>query len=177
MKANILCVLLSCLSFSCSSQGEQADKIVTTEDNKKELTEPKGSWRVNKEYDADGNIIKFDSIYTWSSSTMPRDLDSDSIFKEMQSMMQKRFSMRSPSGIHGFEANDSINSQFVPRAFFEDDFFSDGSPFGGFQRDAMMERMEAIRRQFFNDQSRYIIPPERESFEKRPSKEPSNQKV
>lgn len=36
--------------------------------------EPKGTWKVSKEYDDQGNMIAFDSVYVWSSGYV-RDFD------------------------------------------------------------------------------------------------------
>ena len=58
--------------------------------------------------------------------------------------------------------------QFFSDDFFKDDFFSKGMPSGFPNMNAIMEQMEAMRQNFFNERHRYIIPPENaESKEKK----------
>jgi hypothetical protein len=151
-------------SIGCSGQVEEQKNSKTSEqDEKKENTVPKGSWQVDKEFDENGNLTRFDSIYSWSSSGNLKGMDGDSIFNKMQSMMQKRFSMFQSPNMSGFAERDSIMEQFFSDDFFKDDFFSNGMP----NMDVMMKRMEAMRQQFFNNSNRYIIPPEEKKNKKK----------
>ena len=166
MKANVLLLLLAFLSFSCNGQ--------ENEQNKEKIV-PRGSWQVNKEFDENGNLKRFDSIYSWSSSGNLKGLDNDSVLNSMQSLMQKHFSMiQSPGGIN-FTERDSIFNQFFSNDFFRDDFFSSDLNSGVSRIDDMMRRMEAMRRHFFNDEHRYIIPPA-EDDEKNKGEEPNERK-
>jgi hypothetical protein len=124
------------------------------------LIKPKGSWKVNKEVDESGNIVRYDSIYSWSSSGNIKDMGNDSIFNQMHSMIQKRFSMLQSPRLNGFTEQDSIMKQFFSDDFFKDDFFSNGMPSGFPNMDDIMKQMKAMQQNFFNDRHRYIIPPE-----------------
>ncbi|MCB0400185.1 MAG: hypothetical protein KDD26_11310, partial [Winogradskyella sp.] len=55
---------------------------------------------------------------------------------------------------------DSIMKQFFSDDFFKDDFFSNRMPSGFPNMDDVMKQMEAMRQNFFNDNYRYVIPPE-----------------
>ena len=158
----MLFLFVAILTTSCNAQdsNNSKKKIAQSDIQKDSIAAPKGSWKVNKEVDKNGNIIRYDSIYSWSSSGNLKSMDNDSIFKKMQSMMQKRFSMfQSPNG-NTFADHDSIMKQFFSDDFFKDDFFSNGFNSNMPNMDDMMKRMEAIKQQFFNDNHRYIIPPE-----------------
>ncbi|WP_411893637.1 hypothetical protein [Winogradskyella sp. A2] len=165
MKKVALFLFVAILATSCNAQESNSSKkeIAESETQKDSITEPKGSWNVHKEVDENGNIIRYDSIYSWSSSGNSKVIDNDSIFNKMQSMMQRRFSMfQSPSG-NTFAHHDSIMKQFFSDDFFRDDFFSNNLNRNFPNMDDMIKRMEAMRQQFFNDNNRYIIPPETKS--------------
>ena len=160
MKKYVLMFLVASLSLSCNGQtGESKKPKITEHYKKQEHMAPKGSWQVNKEFDENGNLTRFDSIYSWSSSGNVKSIDNDSIFSKMQSMMQKQFSMHQGPLRNGFMKNDSIMKQFFSDDFFNDNFFSNTIPLGMPHMDDIMKHMESMRQQFFNDHHRYIIPP------------------
>ena len=162
MKKVTLFLFVAILATSCNAQDtENSSKNSSVlEIQKDSLQKPKGNWKVNKEVDENGNIIRYDSIYSWSSSGNIKDIESDSIFNQMHSMMQKRFSMLQPPNLNGFSEHDSIMKQFFSDDFFKDDFFSNRTPSGFQNMNEIMKQMEAIRQNFFNNKNRYIIPPE-----------------
>ncbi|KJD32055.1 hypothetical protein PK35_11485 [Tamlana nanhaiensis] len=164
MKANILLLLLAFLSFSCDGQVSEQKKNNSSglERNKEEIV-PKGSWQVNKEFDENGNLKRFDSIYSWSSSGNMKSIDTDSAFNRMQSLMEKHFSMIQSPDINTFTNHDSIFKQFFSNNFSINDFFSNGLKSGIPNIDDKMKQMEALRQHFFNDNYRYIIPPEEDN--------------
>ena len=170
MKSYYLLLLMAFFSFSCNSQVEEQKKRKSSEQDKtKEHIVPKGSWKVNKEFDENGNLTRFDSIYSWSSFGNLKGMDKDSIFNNMHSMMQKRFSMFQPPIISNFAEHDSLMKQFFSDDF-NGDFFSSGKPLGMPNMDDVMKRMEAMRQQFFNDNHGYLIPPEEKNDKKNESK-------
>ncbi|MCA0132917.1 hypothetical protein [Winogradskyella alexanderae] len=167
MKKVVFFLIATIFVTSCNTQDKKSANNRAT--NKEAVTDsikrPKESWKVNKEVDEDGNIIRYDSIYSWSSSGPIKGLENDSIFDKMQAMMHKRFSMLQPS-ISGFAKHDSIMKQFFDDDFFSDDFFSNSLDPNFPSMDDMIKRMEAMRQQFFDDRNRYIIPPETKKKEK-----------
>ncbi|WP_157957324.1 hypothetical protein [Winogradskyella tangerina] len=166
MKSYLL-LLMAFLSLSCNSQEDEQKKSKISEkaDNKENVI-PKGSWKVNKEFDENGNLTRIDSVYSWSSSGSLKDIDADSIFNKLQSKFEKRLSMSHFPRYSGFMKHDSIMKQFFSDDFLKDDFFSSGMPLGMPNMDDMMKRMEAMRQQFFNENNRYIIPPEKKNIKK-----------
>ena len=72
---------------SCKGQDKKED-VVTKQGDKKEMEQPKGTWKVDKEFDENGNLIRYDSIYSWSSSDTINDLatmDKDSLLNNFES--------------------------------------------------------------------------------------------
>ena len=162
MKKVMLFLFVAILATSCNAQDTQKSSKDASdlEIQNDTLLKPKGNWKVNKEVDENGNIIRYDSIYSWSSSGAIKGIESDSIFNQMRSMMQKRFSMLQSPNLNGFADQDSIMKQFFSYDFFKDDFFSNRMPSGFPNMDDVMKQMEAMRQNFFNDNYRYVIPPE-----------------
>lgn len=164
MKKVMLFLLVAILATSCNAQNSEQE-ISKSEKRIDSLNSPRGSWKVNKEVDENGNIIRYDSIYSWSSWGNLKPIEADSIF----SNMQKHFSMFQSQGIDAFAEHDSIMKQFFADEVFKDDFFTNGLSSGMLNIDDMIKRMEAMRQQFFNDEHRYIIPPEEKKKPKKSS--------
>ena len=171
MKKVMLFFFVAILATSCNAQDSSSskDSISKAEINTDSLVKPKGSWTVNKEIDENGNIIRYDSIYSWSSSGNLKGFKNDSILDTMRSQMQKRFSMFQSPNMKNFSSHDSIMKQFFSDDFFKDDFFSDGGSSNFPNMKDMMKRMEAMQQQFFNDNHRYIIPPEPKKIKQKPT--------
>ena len=136
MKKYILLWMICLLSFSCSGQKketEQADK-----------KERKGNWKVDKEFDKFGNLIRYDSVYTWSSDKMFNNLSSNDRDSLIQSYKSRFFTDFSKFNNNRFEDVFSKDSIFIKR-FFNDDFF--GSNFGKDFMDIDKIRQQMIVRQ------------------------------
>lgn len=148
MKKYSVLVLFALLTMSCNSQEKKNKDDTQTEGSKEQIKEtPKGSWKVNREFDEDGNLIRYDSIYSWSSNTDLGELatmDKDSILKSIQSRFYRSFSDFDNEGFPDFFAKDSLfNKQFFTDDFFESEFGQDFMDI-----DRVRERMEAMQRKF-----------------------------
>jgi hypothetical protein len=145
MKKIILLLMLGLLSINCNGQKiktEKGDAKDKQENATKE--EPKGSWKVDKEFDENGNLIRYDSIYSWSSNGKWNDLkslDKDSLLNSFESKFYKHFSHFGDEGFEDVFAQDSI----FGKHFFNDDFF--GSNFGKEFMDIDMLRQKMVERQ------------------------------
>lgn len=144
MKKFVVLFLLSLLCIDCHGQDQAKEP---TKNNQNMAKEPKGNWKVNREFDEQGNLIRYDSIYSWSSSEYAEKLnrmDRDSLFSSFKSRFSHHFSYFDQSGLIDFLENDSLFTQ----KFFEDDFFK--SPMGKdfINLESMHQRMEEIHRKF-----------------------------
>ncbi|MFC2147712.1 hypothetical protein ACFLR9_04015 [Bacteroidota bacterium] len=144
-KCGIL-LLATLITTGCNSQ-ENKNKEET--DNKQEVSAdaPKGSWKVNREFDEEGNLIRYDSIYSWSSGDdLDRlsSLDRDSTLQAMQSKFYRNFSS---FGNQGFDDVFSSDSLFTQR-FFDDAFFTSqfGEDFMDIEK--VHKQMEAMQKKF-----------------------------
>lgn len=146
MKKYFLLLTLALLSISCNGQ---ENKIVE---------KPKGSWKVDKEFDENGNLIRYDSIYSWSSNNKFDNLSSMAKDSFMQSFKSNFFTNFSEFENKGFENIFSQDSLFS-KHFFNDNFF--GSPFGKdfMDIDKIQQRMFARQKKFLEKyQSEFMKP-------------------
>ena len=142
MKKLALVVLSLGFFWFCSSQTEKATSSKNYEEIKGKS--PQGNWEVHKEFDEHGNLIRKDSTYSYSWSSVngkqanPQEIDSlmANARKMMQSHMQN-------FGNFGFESS------------FDDNFFGESmlnmNP--SEMRKKMMQRMQELQAQFFGDQN------------------------
>ncbi len=145
MKKVALLFFATILSTGCSSQEAKKDGRPY---EKKLAERPNGTWKVDKEFDENGNMIRYDSIYSWSSSDDFGKLDlkqKDSLLQTFQSRFFQHFSNSGSFDFAPFSEPDSLLSQ----KFFNQDFF--GSDFGKdfMDLDKMHERMDRMHKEFF----------------------------
>ena len=158
-------ILLVCtlLALSCSAQDKEKDKVI------KEKAEqagevPGGTWKVDKEFDENGNLIRYDSIYSWSSSGEMNnldDLDKDSTLQSFRSKFYRQFSNIDRDRFGDMFGEDSL----FTRHFFNEDFFD--SDFGQdfMDIDRIRERMEAMQRRLLNRYAPEVEKSKRDSVE------------
>lgn len=142
MKKYFLVMIISLLSVSCN--GQQKD---TTKNEEKKIEQPKGSWKVDKEYDDQGNLIRYDSIYSWSSSRKFNDLstlEKDSVLQSFKSRFFTNFSDFDNKRFEDIFSKDSLFS----KQYFNDDFFR--SDFGKdfMDIDKILQQMIARQKKF-----------------------------
>ncbi|SDW89176.1 hypothetical protein [Aequorivita viscosa] len=127
MKTHLLVLMTALMSVSCNGQKTDTDKTEFELNNKVLVEQPKGSWKVEKEFDEHGNMIRYDSIYSWSSNREFNQLskqDRDSLLQSFKSRFFTNFSGFENQGFETLFTEDSLFSNH----FFNDDFF--GSDFG-----------------------------------------------
>lgn len=168
MRTNILVLMLMLLGVTgCNAQ--EKEKTAAADKNEKLQAEiPKGNWKVNKEFDENGNLISYDSTYVYSYSTINGDTISnaqmDEVFRSFDSFFKSEHRM-GPSAFMGSFLNDSLHGS---QNFFEDDFFSNRMLSEHFQQQIRM--MDSIRNQFlrqnypgYYEERQKIIPRENKS--------------
>ena len=162
MKKYILFITVALLSVSCSGQNNKAKKESTKEKQETIVEQPKGDWKVNKEFDENRNLIRYDSIYSWSSDNKFDDLsliDKDSLLKSFKSKFFSGFSHFENQGFSAIFSQDSLFS----KRFFSDDFF--GSNFGKdfMDIDKIRQQMIARQKKFLEKYQSEFIKPEDEN--------------
>ncbi len=146
---NIAILVLSVLTLiGCNAQTDK-----NTENNKSEISkkkiEPKIDYKVNKEYDENGNLIKYDSLYTYYYSNIDKEsLIRDSVFKKFNDHFYMSNSlMNDPIFKDFFNGNKTLEEDFFKEDFFRKDFKRNHKIMN-----EMMRKMDSIKNKFFIEQ-------------------------
>ncbi|WP_299781381.1 hypothetical protein [uncultured Formosa sp.] len=140
MKKYVLITLVALLAISCNGQNDKA------ENNEAKI--PKGTWKVDKEFDNNGNLIKYDSIYSWSSHDTIKNLSLKEQDRLMQRFRSKFFNDFSDLNHQEFEDIFTQDSLFS-KHFFNDDFFE-----SHFKKDFV--NIDDLRKQMIAEQKRLM---------------------
>ncbi len=159
MKKLAILSLAAILAVGCQAQEGTSKDFALTE-TQRDSVKPKGQWSVHKEVDEHGNVVRYDSIYSWSSSgndvrALQR-INPDSLMAQMRNRMRSSFGMMDGDPFQEFFGNDSTHIDPFKRDPFINDFFNgNGVP----TMDALRERMEKMMQQGgFSGFHRPLIP-------------------
>ncbi len=158
MKKYMLIAMATLFCISCNGQNKETKKTETIDSETNGVEQPEGSWKVDKEFDENGNLIRYDSIYSWSSNGKLGNLstlDKDSLLQSFKSRFFTNFSDFEHQGFGDVFSKDSLFSKH----FFNDDFF--GSDFGKdfMDIDKIRKRMIERQKKFLEKyQSEFIKP-------------------
>lgn len=147
MKNLMLVILSTFVLFSCNAQTKKDLDKKETEISKEKI-EPKIDYKVNKEYDENGNLIRLDSTYSYYYSNIDKNaMVNDTIFKKFN----QHFDLNSPFN------NSLFNDFFKKKSYLEDNFFKGDYFRGNFNRNEeimneMLQRMDSIKNKFFLEQ-------------------------
>lgn len=143
---NVMTILLVLLFLGCKSQEkeEQEEK----NEKRKEMTQlPEGEWKVHREYDEEGNLIKYDSIYRYKYP----DVKGDSVLVNLDSIMDSfrgYFDHHAPYNWNdGFSYFPKTDSLFM-KNFFKKDYFFDRWERQPLDLEEMMRKMDSTRNLF-----------------------------
>ncbi len=147
MKKLAILSLAAILTTSCKGQENKKEENLEKDSIEQTVEQPKGTWKVDKEFDENGNLIRYDSIYSWSSTDDLGDLtqnNPDSLLQSFRSKFYRNFKGFDNQRFGDLFAEDSL---FTKR-FFDDDFFD--SQFGQdfMDIDRIRERMETMQQRF-----------------------------
>ncbi|WP_308993750.1 hypothetical protein QLS71_015045 [Mariniflexile litorale] len=162
MKTYILLLSAALLSVSCNGQKKDSNKAEAKTNEQSIEAPPQGTWKVDKEFDEHGNLIRYDSIYSWSSHDDLNHLsfsDRDSVMQSFKSRFFTNFSRFENQGFEDVFSKDSLFS----KRFFNDDFF--GSDFGQdfMDLDKITQQMISRQKQFLEKYQSEFIKPEEEN--------------
>lgn len=144
MKKYMILILIALLSLNCNGQKDKSQNPINSNSELNLEKQPNGAWKVDREYDENGNLIRYDSTYTWSSNTKLSNLlpsDRDSLMQSFKSKFYNNFSHFQDRGFEDVFSADSLFS----KNFFNDDFFN--TDFGKEYMDIDKIRQQMIDRQ------------------------------
>lgn len=143
---NLNAIILTLLFLGCN--GQEKKRLDTETKEKSKTTElPKGNWDVKKEFDEQGNLIKYDSMYSYTySNTMGDSIKTnlDSIMRSFRSYFELKSSLYKDYRFSYFPENDSLFMQ----DFFKDDYFLNNWERQPMQIDQMLKKMDSTRNEF-----------------------------
>lgn len=148
MKRFVLLFMVGLFSIGCNGQRDDKINPETNESEARLVEQPEGTWRVDREFDENGNLIRYDSIYSWSSHNDFNNLSPSARDSMIQSFKSRFFMNYSHFEDQGFEDVFAKDSLFSDR-FFNDGFF--GSDFG---QDFMV--IDSLRQRMLERQNRFL---------------------
>ncbi|WP_179317870.1 hypothetical protein [Winogradskyella undariae] len=153
MKNLVLSSIIALCCISCNAQDNSESEMNKVSKNDLQ-TQPKGNWKVDKSFDEEGNLIRYDSIYSWSSNKdlkMMSDTEKDSLLKSIKSKFFNNFSQFETQNFEDIFASDSI----LNKHFFESDFGNDFMDIDNL-REHFLEKQKAFLEKYQPD----LIKPE-----------------
>lgn len=116
----LLIVLFVLTTLSCNAQ--EKEKKEQDKDQKLSSPQPKEMWDVKKEYDEQGNLIRYDSIYVWKYSTK----EGDSINRNLDSIMdnfRRYFEHTAPYTWENYFSYFPKDDSLFMKDFFAEDYY------------------------------------------------------
>ena len=135
----IFFLFVTSLFIAC--QAQQNDK-------KPENAVPKGKWQVHKKFDENGNLIAYDSVYTYSSfDSKYASQNIDSIMRQFQQHFSKIEGLPWKNSFSFYPDIDSTFSQ----SFRDSEFFSRAWKEQNMDLERMLRQMDSVRELFLRD--------------------------
>ncbi|MDD3357115.1 MAG: hypothetical protein WCY37_04845 [Candidatus Dojkabacteria bacterium] len=146
MKRKWLSILTVILVFSgCSKQEKQSEDNQLTNAN----NAPIEDIVVNKEYDEQGNLIRYDSTYSSFFSNIENDsLAEDSIIANFKKIFEQKYPFSYKPSFNDFFFRDSL----MKYDFYKKDFFIERFRNNREQTEKIFQEMDSIKNKFFNEQ-------------------------
>ncbi len=149
MKTLVVMLAVALFAVGCDAQNQSGEKS-EMQVQKDQKNSPKESWTVKKEVDENGNVIGYDSTYTWSYSTM----NGDSLMVNVDSLMnsfQSYFDESMPSVWNHSLMDPMLRDSLLGRDLFSDNYFHRRWKDDFFDMDKMFQHMDSLRNEFFNE--------------------------
>ncbi|MBK6829950.1 MAG: hypothetical protein IPG92_04010 [Flavobacteriales bacterium] len=136
---------------ACTGQAQEPGNSTARTDTLAAPAEtPRTEVRVNKEYDANGNLIAFDSTYSsfYSSHNADPAL-MDSLFRDFEPRFNRRFPLMNDPGFNDLFFRDSL----LYPDFFHDDFFRKRMEMNDRWMQQMMAEMDSMKNAYFRERA------------------------
>jgi len=153
MKKLIWILAIPVMLASCNAQtGSNKDQTAQNEPqmDKKPENKPKVDIKVNKKYDDNGNLIGYDSTYTWTYSNLQGDtvsVNADSVITHFMPNVGMQFpGLKDPFFDDIFLNDTSMYNNFFDRNYYQDVW--------GKQNDEMtrmFRELDSLKTVFFKD--------------------------
>lgn len=157
MKRVMFALLLGTMISGCNAQDKGGSGNAIQDKDTSVTVKPKATWKVDKEVDENGNIIKYDSVYSYSYSNMdsiPFTMDLDSIMKGIPFFSHGNLSsiMQDQDLGHIFDRDSLIQGNRFFEEFFERQRNGDFS-----EMKQLMQQMDSLQRTIMGGNG-YLLP-------------------
>jgi len=144
MRTTILAVLAVSIALTgCNGQ-------TLNKESKSKGTAPQTNIKVNKEYDKNGNLIRFDSAYSSYYSNIKGDsILKDSIFNNFKSQFNNNYFFSNQPYFKDFFFADSL----LKYDFYKKDFFYNRFRQNMERMDSLFRGMDIVKNDYFNKQT------------------------
>ena len=144
---DLIAIALSVTLISCNGQTNNKSKNDIT------TAEPQTNIKVDKQYDSNGNLIKYDSSYSFYYSNIKDDKNmGDSIFSNFKSQFNRKYSFSNDPYFSDFFFQDSL----LKYDFYKKDFFLNRFRNNMKMMDSLFWGMDSLKNSFFGRQ--FIVP-------------------
>jgi hypothetical protein len=144
---DLIAIALSVTLISCNGQTNKKSE------NDKSTAEPQTNIKVDKQYDSNGNLIKYDSSYSFYYSNIKDDKNmGDSIFSNFKSQFNRKYSFSTDPYFSDFFFQDSL----LKYDFYKKDFFLNRFRNNMKMMDSLFWGMDSLKNSFFSKQ--FIVP-------------------
>lgn len=141
---NILAMVL--LMSSCDAQ-QSSDQQKNQPDTS--VIEPQTEIKVNKEYDDQGNLIRYDSVYSRYYSNIEGDtVLRDSVFKRFKRHMHSDYPFSTEPFFNEMFFNDSL----LFYDFYKEDFFQNRFERNLWYMEQYFREMDSLKNRYFREQ-------------------------
>ncbi|MCE4566844.1 hypothetical protein INQ51_21155 [Maribellus sp. CM-23] len=148
MKTLVVSMVVALFTLGCQAQDQSGKGIENLAGKKDTKNKPEEHWTVNKEVDENGNVIAYDSTYTWSYTNSEGDsvqVDADSLMQSFKSFFNEKMPSVWGEGL----MNPMFSDSLLCRDFFSDNYFHDRFGKDFFDVDKMFQQMDSLRESFF----------------------------
>jgi hypothetical protein len=144
IRIGITAIALSVTLISCNGQDKKQGYT-----GKAVNDIPQTIIKVDKEYDKDGNLIKYDSTYSYYYSNVKRDTNMmDSILNNFKTHFNQRYFFSEDPFFNNFFFQDSL----LMYDFYKKDFFVNRFRNNMMRMDSLFWGMDSVKNSFFNKQ-------------------------
>jgi hypothetical protein len=141
---DLIAIALSITLTSCSGQSKSQNG-----ESINDLTIPQTNIKVDKRYDDKGNLVKYDSTYSYYYSNVKDNTNlKDSIFNNFKQQFNKNYSFSSNPYFNDFFFQDSL----LKYDFYRNDFFINRFKNNMRMMDSLFVGMDSLKNSFFNKQ-------------------------
>ncbi len=142
----LLSIALMLLFSSCNAQTKKDEHKTQNEINS---NFPKKNIKVNKEFDKNGNLIKYDSTYSYYYSNIKNNATlADSMFNKFKNQFQTQYPFSNTPFFNNFFFQDTL----LKYDFYKKDFFLERFKRDMYNMDKLFIEMDSAKNNFFENQ-------------------------